>query len=65
MHEMSVMSYLLETVQAEAVEHGARKVLAVNLVMGDRASVFRISMYSVPGGISVLISSPPPIVRLW
>ena len=39
MHEMSVMSYLLETVQAEALEHGARKVLAVNLVMGDRASM--------------------------
>jgi hydrogenase nickel incorporation protein HypA/HybF len=39
MHELSVMSYLLETVQAEAAERGARKILAVNLVMGDRASV--------------------------
>ena len=39
MHELSVMSYLLETVEAQAAQHGAHKVLAVNVVMGDRASM--------------------------
>lgn len=39
MHELSVMSYLLETVEAEARQRGARKVLSINLVMGERASV--------------------------
>jgi hydrogenase nickel incorporation protein HypA/HybF len=32
------MRYLLETVEAEATRAGAQRVLAVNLVMGDRAS---------------------------
>lgn len=33
------MSYLLETVEAQARQTGAGKVLAINLVMGERASV--------------------------
>jgi len=37
-HEFSVMSYLLEAVEGQAQQHGARKVLSINLVMGDRAS---------------------------
>ncbi len=39
MHEFSVMSYLLETVQEQAREHEARKVLAINLVIGERAGI--------------------------
>jgi len=38
MHEMAVMGYLLETVEEQAVAAGASRVLAINLVMGDRAS---------------------------
>jgi hydrogenase nickel incorporation protein HypA/HybF len=38
MHELSVMSYLLDTVDAEARKAGATKVLSVNLVVGERAS---------------------------
>ena len=38
MHELSVMSYLLDTVESEARNAGARKVLAINLVLGERAS---------------------------
>lgn len=39
MHEFSVSSYLIEAVQAQAREHAAHKVLAVNLVVGDRAGI--------------------------
>lgn len=38
MHELSVMSYLLDTVEHHARQAGARKVLAINLVVGERAS---------------------------
>ena len=38
------MSYLLETVEDKAREIGARRVLAINLVMGDRASVIDDSL---------------------
>jgi len=33
------MSYLLESVEEQARLHGARKVVSINLVMGERASV--------------------------
>ncbi len=33
------MSYLLENVEARALELGATKVLSINLVMGDRSTV--------------------------
>jgi len=39
MHEFSVMSYLLETVEEEARLAGANKVLAINLVIGERAGI--------------------------
>ncbi len=39
MHELSIMSYLLESVEAEARQRGARKVLAINLVLGERAGI--------------------------
>src|SRR5690242_12713788 len=38
MHELSVMSYMLDTVEDQARRAGARKVLAINLVLGARAS---------------------------
>ncbi len=44
MHELSVMSYLLDTVEAEAQQHAARKVLSINVVMGQRASMVDDSM---------------------
>jgi hydrogenase nickel incorporation protein HypA/HybF len=39
MHEFSIMSYLLEAVEAEARQIGARKVLTINLVVGERAGI--------------------------
>lgn len=38
MHELSVMTLLLGAVEREAAHSGARKVLAVNLVVGERTS---------------------------
>jgi hydrogenase nickel incorporation protein HypA/HybF len=43
-HELSIMSYLLETVEQEAVRIGARKVVGINLVIGERASVIDDSL---------------------
>lgn len=39
MHEFGVMTYLLAGVEEKARELGARRILAVNLVIGDRASI--------------------------
>lgn len=39
MHELSVMTYLLERVELHAESFGARKVLAINLVIGEQASI--------------------------
>lgn len=44
MHEMSIMSYLLEAVEAEAARAGARRVVDINLVIGERASVIDDSL---------------------
>lgn len=38
MHELSVMSYLLDAVETRARELEAKQVLAINVVMGDRSS---------------------------
>jgi hydrogenase nickel incorporation protein HypA/HybF len=38
------MSYLLATVEAEAARIGAVRVLTINVVMGERASVFDDSL---------------------
>ena len=45
MHEFSVVTYLLETVQEEARQHGASRVLEVNLVVGERASLMDESLF--------------------
>ncbi|MGI8478204.1 MAG: hydrogenase maturation nickel metallochaperone HypA [Thermomicrobiales bacterium] len=39
MHELSVMAYLLERVEAHAERLEASKVVAVNLIVGERACV--------------------------
>jgi hydrogenase nickel incorporation protein HypA/HybF len=39
MHELSVMNYLLEAVDQKAQSMGASKVLAINLVIGERAGI--------------------------
>jgi hydrogenase nickel incorporation protein HypA/HybF len=39
MHELSIAAYLLEAVQSQADESGAGRVLAINLVIGDRAGI--------------------------
>ena len=39
MHEFSIMSYLLEAVAEQARQLEARKVLAINLVLGERAGI--------------------------
>ncbi len=39
MHELSVMEYLLERVDVHATRMGARKVLTINLVVGERTCV--------------------------
>lgn len=39
MHEFGVMSYLLQAVEEKARELGAQRVLAINLVIGDRSSI--------------------------
>lgn len=45
MHEFSVVTYLLDTVQEEARQHGARRVLGINLVVGERASIMDESLF--------------------
>src|SRR5690348_6359565 len=37
MHELAVMSYLLERVDAQARREGAARVLAINVVVGERS----------------------------
>jgi hydrogenase nickel incorporation protein HypA/HybF len=39
MHELSIMRYLLETVDEQARQVGASRVAAINLVIGARASM--------------------------
>ena len=39
MHEFGVMTYLLSAVEEEAQALHATRVLAINLVIGDRASI--------------------------
>ena len=44
MHEYGVMLYLLNAVEDKARELGARRVLSINLVIGDRASIVEDSL---------------------
>jgi hydrogenase nickel incorporation protein HypA/HybF len=39
LHEFSVLSYLMEAVEEQAAAAGASRVVAINLVVGDRASI--------------------------
>ena len=39
MHELSIMTYLLDAVEKQAREEGARRVVAINLVLGERAGI--------------------------
>lgn len=39
MHEFALMSHLLQAVEAKAQELDAQRVLAINLVVGDRSSI--------------------------
>lgn len=39
MHEFGLMSQLLQAVEAKAQEMGCRPILAINLLIGDRASI--------------------------
>lgn len=44
MHELSIASYLLETVLAEAEKRAAQRVVAISLVVGERAGVVEDSL---------------------
>ncbi len=39
MHEFSIMTYLLDAVEEQAVQLGARRVLAINLLLGERSGI--------------------------
>lgn len=39
MHEFALMNHLLQAVEGKAQELGADRVLAINLVVGDRSSI--------------------------
>lgn len=39
MHELSIMTYLLEAVEEEAQKRGANRVVAINLLIGERAGI--------------------------
>ena len=39
MHEFGLMTQLLQAVEAKSREMGSRSVLAINLLIGDRASI--------------------------
>jgi len=43
-HEVSVMTALLDSVEAHAARIGAKKILAINLVIGERASIIDDSL---------------------
>jgi len=45
MHEFSVVTSLLETVEQEAQQHGASRVLGIDLVIGERASIMDESLF--------------------
>jgi hydrogenase nickel incorporation protein HypA/HybF len=44
MHELSIMSCLLEAVEERAQQLGARKILAIDLVLGERSGVVDSSL---------------------
>ncbi|HEX4214536.1 MAG TPA: hydrogenase maturation nickel metallochaperone HypA [Candidatus Dormibacteraeota bacterium] len=44
MHELSITSYLLDAVQEEAERLGARRVVSIDLVIGERMAVIDDSL---------------------
>jgi hydrogenase nickel incorporation protein HypA/HybF len=44
MHELSIMSYLLDAVETKAKELGASRVRAINLVVGERTGALDDSL---------------------
>ncbi len=44
MHELSITSGLIETVEAQAQQLGAARVVAINLVAGERAGIVEESL---------------------
>ncbi|MEO5951860.1 MAG: hydrogenase maturation nickel metallochaperone HypA [Chloroflexia bacterium] len=44
MHELSIMSYLLDAVETKAKEMGASRVRAINLVVGERTGALDDSL---------------------
>src|SRR5690349_1201328 len=44
MHELSIASYLLQEVEGQAQQHGARRIHAINLVVGTRSGVVEDSL---------------------
>ncbi len=44
MHELSIMSYLLDAVETKAREMGANRVRAINLVVGERTGALDDSL---------------------
>ena len=45
MHELSITSYLVDTVDTRARELGATRVLAINLVVGERSGIVDDSLH--------------------
>ena len=39
MHELSIMAYVLESVEERAIQLGAERVLTINLVVGERSCI--------------------------
>ena len=39
MHELSIAAYLVERIEAHAVRIGVERIVAVNLIVGDRACI--------------------------
>jgi hydrogenase nickel incorporation protein HypA/HybF len=68
MHELSIMTHLLEAVEREAERIGARRVVGIDLVIGERTSVIDDSLLfcfdlltpgTVAEGAQVRIRRPP------
>src|SRR5215831_18266195 len=44
MQELSIASHLLEAVRGQVEQHGARRVTAINLLVGERAGIVEGSL---------------------
>lgn len=68
MHELSVMAHLLERVETHADRLAAQKVVAINLIVGERASIVDDALLfafdlltpgTVAEGARLIIQRPP------